>query len=183
MGYNALFVASIFKYDERRRTSKGRPRGGFSLPVNIWKKIVPDIRITKSKTGGQGDLPLGSLPLWGSEGVTLVMNDEKNRCIQSSHTTPDSCDNLRRPKWATCGPFIFLAWPAREPPECPCATAGGDCNVATDYLTNSRRKTLNYSGRITVFFRIIASAGLGGEAKLVQRGTIRGRNFYRQWMG
>ena len=33
------------------------------------------------------------------------------------------------------------------------------------------------SGRITAFFRSIASAKMGGEAKLVQRGTIRARIF------
>ena len=39
------------------------------------------------------------------------------------------------------------------------------------------------SGRITVFFGSIASAKMGGEAKLVQRGTIRGRIFYRRGRG
>jgi hypothetical protein len=28
------------------------------------------------KSGGQGDLPLGCLPLWGREGVILIMAEE-----------------------------------------------------------------------------------------------------------
>jgi hypothetical protein len=44
---------------------------------------------------------------------------------------------------------------------------GGCCNVATYCLTNSRRKTRIYSGRITVFLGIIASSKMGGEAKLM----------------
>ena len=53
----------------------------------------------------------------------------------------------------------------------------GHYNVATDYLTNSRRKTAFRSGSITAFFRIIASAKQGGEAKLVQRRPIRALFF------
>ena len=62
---------------------------------------------------------------------------------------------------------------------CPYAPAGSDFNIATYYLSDSRLKTPNCSGRITAFFRIIASAEKGGEAKLVQWGTIRGRIFTR----
>jgi hypothetical protein len=69
--------------------------------------------------------------------------------------------------------------PRPEPPSrtlwlcrCLCAPVGTDCNVATYYLTDSRRKTLICSGIITAFFRIIASAKKGGEAKLVQRSVL-----------
>jgi hypothetical protein len=49
----------------------------------------------------------------------------------------------------------------------------GHCNVATNYLTDSRRRNAICSGRITVFLRIITSAEKGGEAKLVQPGMQR----------
>ena len=57
--------------------------------------------------------------------------------------------------------------------ECPFAI--GHCAIATSCLINSHRKILINSGRITAFFGIIASAKKGGEAKLVQRDTIRAR--------
>jgi hypothetical protein len=58
----------------------------------------------------------------------------------------------------------------------------GPWNVATDYLINSRRRITINSGRITVFFRSIASAKTGGEAKLVQPGLLRApleKGFWR----
>ena len=58
----------------------------------------------------------------------------------------------------------------------------GHYNVATDYLTNSRRKTAFRSGSITAFSGFIASAKQGGEAKLVQRRPIRAL-FYRGFRG
>jgi hypothetical protein len=63
---------------------------------------------------------------------------------------------------------------------CQSLVRGAGCQqtVAMRYLHDSRRKTLIFSGTITVFFRFIASAKMGGEAKVVQRGTIRGRIFY-----
>jgi len=51
--------------------------------------------------------------------------------------------------------------------------AYGPCNVATYYLMNSRRKIAICSGRITAFSGIITSAKKGGEAKVVQQGTMR----------
>ena len=60
--------------------------------------------------------------------------------------------------------------------ECPFPI--NDCNVATNYLNDSRRKNLIFSGRITAIFDIIASEKRGGEAKLVQPGILRARNFY-----
>jgi len=57
------------------------------------------------------------------------------------------------------------------------APAIGPCNVAPYYLTNSRRKTVISSGRITVFFEIIAFAKKGGEAKVVQPGLLRAPFF------
>ena len=53
----------------------------------------------------------------------------------------------------------------------------GCCNVATRYLTNSLLKTVFFSGIITAFFGIIASLEKGCEAKVVQWGTMRGRNL------
>jgi len=66
---------------------------------------------------------------------------------------------------------------SRTPGLCQCrwAPGGSRCNVATYYPTNSRRKTPICSGSITAFSGNIASAKKGGEAKLVQRGTIRTR--------
>jgi len=62
---------------------------------------------------------------------------------------------------------------------CPVALCGDDCNAATYYLRDSRQKTLNCSGGIPAFFRIITSARRGGEGKLVQPGIVRGRILYR----
>jgi hypothetical protein len=59
----------------------------------------------------------------------------------------------------------------------------GPLNVATYYLINSRRKMAICSGSITAFFRSIASAKIGGEAKLVQPGLIRARIFNGVWRG
>lgn len=59
----------------------------------------------------------------------------------------------------------------------------GRCNVATYYLTNSRRKNPNYSGSITAFLGNIASSKTGGEAKLVQRSPLRARIPYPAWRG
>jgi hypothetical protein len=33
------------------------------------------------KMGGQGDLPLGCLPLWGREGVILIADETNNRIL------------------------------------------------------------------------------------------------------
>jgi hypothetical protein len=52
----------------------------------------------------------------------------------------------------------------------PCKVYG---NIANYDLRNSHRKNVNYSGRITVFFRIIASAKKTIEGKLVQPGILR----------
>ena len=70
--------------------------------------------------------------------------------------------------------------PSRITCLCLCRGAPGGCqqNAATNCLTNSHRKTTINSGRITVFFRSIASAKKGGEAKLVQPGILRARISY-----
>jgi hypothetical protein len=87
------------------------------------------------------------------------------------------CSSGVRPRspGSQAGPLPAL-WLCR----CLDIPAEGCCNVATYYLTNSRHRTLNCSGRITAFFRIIASAKKGGEAKLVQRGPIRAWILYRR---
>ena len=74
--------------------------------------------------------------------------------------------------------------PSRTPGLCPSQVRpdGSDCNVATGYLTDSRRKTVISSGTITAFLGNIASARMGGEAKPVQRGSYRGR-FLSGWEG
>ncbi len=59
----------------------------------------------------------------------------------------------------------------------------GPYNIATYYLTNSRRKTMINSGSITAFSGFIASARKGGEVKLVQRGILRARIFYPEKRG
>ena len=59
----------------------------------------------------------------------------------------------------------------------------GPCNVAPYYLTNSRRKTGIFSGRITAFLGNIASPEKGGEAKLVKPGMLRARIFLPERQG
>ena len=66
---------------------------------------------------------------------------------------------------------------------CPVGPPGCHQNVAVRYLINSRRKILIFSGTITVFFHFIASARKGGEAKRVERGSLRARIPYRGGWG
>jgi hypothetical protein len=65
--------------------------------------------------------------------------------------------------------------PSRSPPFLYSGRplAIGPCSVATNYLTDSRRRNVICSGRITAVLGIIASEEKGGEVKLVQPGTLR----------
>ena len=75
---------------------------------------------------------------------------------------------------------MFRNTPCRIPCLCQSRGAPGGCqqNVATNYLTDSRRRNAIFSGRITAIFDIIASSKSGGEAKLVQPGLFRARISY-----
>ena len=74
---------------------------------------------------------------------------------------------------AGVSPGRKTALPFPRPHPSTYAESPARCNVAEYDLNDSRRKTAICSGRITVFFRIIASATSGTEANEVQRGTIR----------
>jgi hypothetical protein len=84
-----------------------------------------DPRNSLSQEGVKGTLPLGSLPLWGSEGVTIVYplsteDRKKNGVIcfplrKSMGVTLGNCENngewkskgVRRIQVFCCGEFIF----------------------------------------------------------------------------